>query len=129
MIINTSRGGLIDTDALLDALDSGQVGGAGLDVLEEDSIVRQETTRVLGAQIVDRLHRTTAADELHDHNPARLKEIQDLLRNKRLLARPDVIFTPHVAFNSVEANARINAATVENIRRFLRDKLVAAAKG
>ncbi len=120
LIVNTSRGSLIDTEALLDALDGGQVGGAGLDVLEEDSLIRQEPTRLIGAQIIDRLRNLHASEAVPDHQADRAREIEELLRNKRLLARPEVIFTPHVAFNSVEANARINARTAENIRQFLR---------
>ena len=120
LIVNTARGALIDTDALLHALDSGQVGGAGLDVLEEDSTLRQETTRLIGQQIIDRLKTVTDPAELHDHEASRIKELQGLLRNKRLLAWPNVIFTPHVAFNSVEAVERINTATVDNILGFLK---------
>lgn len=120
VVINTARGGLIDTDALLEALDSGQVGGAGLDVLEEDSVIRQEATRVISQQIIERLHSITAATEAQDQDPTRVKSFEAILRNKRLLARPDVIFTPHIGFNSLEAVERINAGTVENIRRFLR---------
>ncbi len=119
LIVNTARGALIDTDALLEALDSGHVAGAGLDVLEEENTVRQEMTRVISGQIIDRLHGVTSAAELHDHEAGRIRELQGLLRNKRLLARPGVIFTPHVAFNSVEAVERINATTAQNILRFL----------
>ena len=125
VIINTARGGLIDTNALLDALDSGQVGGAGLDVLEEDSVLRREATSVISEQIIQRLHAATGAITSEDPTPTRVKEFEDLLRNKRLLARPDVIFTPHIGFNSLEAVERINAATLENIRRFLRGEQVA----
>ncbi len=119
LIINTARGALIDTDALLDALDSGHVAGAGLDVLEEESTVREEMTKVISAQIIDRLHAVSTPAELHDREVSRVRELTDLLRNKRLISRPNVIFTPHVAFNSVEAVDRINSATAQNILRFL----------
>ena len=119
LVVNTARGALIDTDALMEALDSGHVAGAGLDVLEEENTVRQEMTRVISGQIIDRLHAVTTAAELHDHEAGRIRELQNLLRNKRLIARPGVIFTPHVAFNSVEAVERINTTTARNILRFL----------
>ena len=124
VFINTARGGLIDTDALLDALDSGQVGAVGLDVLEDDDGHGPDTAKIIGAQIVSRLKAVNSPTELHDREPGRIKELEDLMRNKRLLARPNVVFTPHVAFNSVEAVARINTTTAENIRAFLRGNLV-----
>ena len=119
LIVNTARGALIDTDALIDALDSGHVAGAGLDVLEEEGTARQEMTRVISDQIIHRLHAVTGPAEVSEHQPDRVRELQNLLRNKRLVARPNVVFTPHVAFNSVEAVERINAITVENILNFL----------
>ena len=119
ILINTARGGLIDTDALLEALEAGQVSAVGLDVLEDDDGRGEDTAKIIGEQIIRRLHAMNTSAELHDREAGRVKELQDLMRNKRLLALPNVVFTPHVAFNSVEAIARINTTTAENIRGFL----------
>ena len=119
LLVNTARGALVDTEALIEALDSGHVAGAGLDVLEEEDTVRQEMTRVISDQIIGRLHAVTTAAEVVEQETTRVRELQNLLRNRRLTARPNVVFTPHVAFNSVEAVERINAVTVENIVGFL----------
>ena len=43
IILNTSRGKLVDTQALIDALKEGRVGGAGLDVYEEEALRRRQT--------------------------------------------------------------------------------------
>ena len=45
LIINTARGAIIDTDALVEALDAGIVRGAELDVLEEESVMRNTPAR------------------------------------------------------------------------------------
>ena len=119
LIINTARGRLIDTAALLEALDAGIVGGAGLDVLGEEAALRRQASHLISDQIIDRLHGEDAGAA-----PERPREIEKLMLIGRLLERPNVIFTPHIAFNCVESVERINAATVANIRRYLKGERV-----
>ncbi|MFH0950934.1 MAG: NAD(P)-dependent oxidoreductase [bacterium] len=93
ILINTARGGLIDTNILLTALQNGTLVAAGLDVLEEENVIikNQKTT-------------------------AKNKEIS--LKNKKLIALPQVVFTPHIAFNTQEAVERITETSIENIISF-----------
>ena len=51
-------------------------------------------------------------------NLERLAEIQRLKANESLLSRSNVVFTPHIGFNSAEAVRRIDEVTVANIRAF-----------
>ena len=99
LLINTARGALVDTDALIWALDEGILSGAGLDVLEGEELVKEET----------QLLAETAAED----------KLRMLLRQHVLLRRENVVITPHIAFNSREALQRILDTTVQNVLGFL----------
>lgn len=99
LLINTARGGLVDTDALIWALDEGILSGAGLDVIEGEELVEEEK----------QLLRAPQAEE----------KLRMLLRQHVLLRREDVVITPHMAFDSWEAMERIIDTTTANIRAFL----------
>lgn len=90
-ILNTSRGALIDTEALIDGIKSGRVGGAGLDVYEEESEFFYE-----------------------DLSESILKD--DIL--SRLIMMPNVLITSHQAFLTHEALERIAEITLGNLRSF-----------
>ncbi|MBN1799654.1 MAG: 2-hydroxyacid dehydrogenase [Spirochaetales bacterium] len=97
MIINTSRGGLIDTQALLDNLKTGKIGAAGLDVYEEES---------------DYFFEDFSSQILTD----------DVLA--RLLTFPNVLITSHQAFFTKEALGNIAETTLHNIKDYFeKDKL------
>ncbi len=105
VLVNTARGALVDTQALLWALNEKILHGAGLDVLEEENLVYEEA-------------------ELLANNVPAGKDLATVLRNHILIERDDVIITPHNAFNSQEAVQRIFQTTVENIQGFLAGKPV-----
>lgn len=78
-LINTARGAVVDTCALEEALDTGMLAGAALDVQEDETASPQTLA---------------------------------------LAKRPNVIVTPHIAFNTIEAKRRILDTTIENISSF-----------
>ena len=115
IIINTAHGSLIDTDALLEALDAGVVAGAGLDVLEGEVAKLGAAPEELKKQI--NAHQSPEEDGLKE--PQKIRELQALAKNKALIERANVIFTPHVAFNSVDSLHRVNVTTSMNIQTFV----------
>jgi len=104
LLVNTARGGLVDADALVEALESGRLGGAGLDVVEGEELIKEEH------QLLDK--------------PQDVETLRAAVRNRVLLARDDVVFTPHNAFNSGEAMQRILDTTIENMEAFRAGKPV-----
>jgi D-lactate dehydrogenase len=102
-LVNTARGALIQTEALLKSLSIGVLAGAGLDVLEEECFIKEE------AQLLSKEFPKTC-------------DLKTVLRNHILLQQKNVIATPHNAFNSNEALMRILDTTVLNIKSFIKNK-------
>jgi D-lactate dehydrogenase len=94
MILNTGRGKLINTKDLIHGLKTKKIGGAGLDVYEEESeyFFEDLSGEVLGDDVL-----------------------------ARLLTFPNVLITAHQAFFTREALANIAHTTLENIKCFFKD--------
>jgi len=91
MLINTSRGALVDTAAVIEGLKTGRIGHLGLDVYEEE-----------GDLFFEDLSETVIQDDVFS----------------RLLTFPNVLITGHQAFFTVEALQAIAATTIANISAF-----------
>lgn len=94
ILINTSRGGLVDSIALLGALKTGRLGGAALDVYEEEA----------GLFYEDQSYRIVQDDII-----------------ARLISLPNVLVTSHQAFLTKEALSNIAETTMDNITSYIKD--------
>ncbi len=97
VLINTSRGGLVDTESLIKALDDGSVEFAGLDVLEDE------------CGLSDDIDYLGEMEEKCD--------LQTILHDHILIKREDVVITPHNGFNSDEAITRLVETTIDNLKQ------------
>lgn len=100
ILINTSRGPIIETEAVLLAIEQKILAGAGLDVLEEEEAIDKPTS------LFDKF---ISKDDL-----------SELVTAHILREKPNVIITPHSAFNTKEAVERIIKTTYENIEGFIK---------
>lgn len=108
VLVNTARGGLVETQALVDALASGRLAGAALDVLEEERYVGAEQALLKNASPAD--------------------QMKAVLADHQLMSYPNVLVSPHNAFNTLEARERILRTTLDNITAFAKGAVQHAVK-
>ena len=97
ILVNTARGAVVKTSALVEALQSGHLSGAGLDVIEEEGVLKDEMGFVL-------------------HGDSEGHDMKTMIANHVLSDMPNVLLTPHAAFNTKEALIRILDTSVEDIK-------------
>jgi len=100
LLINTSRGGLVDTEAAIEALKSGQLGGLALDVYEQEADLFYRD-----------LSSTVVSDDVFE----------------RLLSFPNVIVTGHQAFFTREAITTISETTIKSVTEFASGQVLSEA--
>lgn len=99
VLINTARGSIVDVSALVRALKSGKLRGAGLDVLPQEPLLKDEAE----------IFRSERYSE---------PELRTVLASNVLLQFPNVLVTPHNAYNTEDAVGRIITTTLGNIEGF-----------
>jgi D-lactate dehydrogenase len=100
LLINTSRGGLIDTEAVIESLKSGQIGGLALDVYEQEA---------------DLFFRDLSGKVITDDT------------FQRLLSFPNVIVTGHQGFFTEDAIRTISETTIRSITQFANGETLTTA--
>lgn len=100
LLINTSRGAVVETEALFQAVTKGHLAGAALDVIEEEMEIKEEA-------------------ELLQKDKISKTEYKNILEDHLLINLPQIIVTPHMAFYTKEAEESILETTVKNIQSVL----------
>lgn len=99
LLINTSRGEVLDSKALIWALENGILKGAALDVLEEEKVCQENC--LLQSDITP-------------------EKLEKYALNQHLLHRPDVLITPHIGWYTEEAVRAMFHIHLNNIRSFMK---------
>ena len=102
-LINTARGQIVDTNAILYGLNKKILAGVALDVLEGECDIQEEK------QIIHKEFQITC-------------DLKTLIKNHILIKNKNVIVTPHTAFYTKEALERILDTTIKNIKSFINGK-------
>ena len=100
ILINTARGGLVKIEDVVKALIDGILGGYCTDVLKEEGVIKDERAFLLYGHP-------------EEHN------LKAVIADHVLMEMPNVIVTPHNAFNTKEALMRILDTDIENIKSFI----------
>ena len=104
-LVNTARGGLVETEALVLGLKEGILAGVALDVLEGEKQLMEEI-------------------EILTESYQKTTDLKTLILNHILVNQPNVVITPHNAFNTKEALFRILETTIKNIQGFLKREII-----
>ena len=99
LLINTSRGEVVETESLITALDQNLLAGVGIDVLEGER------------QLIDEWHLVASGSETQ-------AQLKTLVIDHALINHPKVAYTPHIAFFTKEAKHEILSTTVDDIASF-----------
>ncbi len=103
-LINTSRGAVVETEAILEALEEGRLKGVALDTFEGEEVWTEEELIIYKGE--------------KDVSPEVLRKA---IETFSLTRYENVILTPHNAYNTEEAVMRILIKTIENIKRFKKE--------